>query len=418
MKPYLKGIIGAAFFSLLFMTAQGQVNGRSKPRIGAEMFQHHYITRDLPGTSDYGYGCPTMADFDNDGDLDYSFAGIGKLYWFENTGTSEWKTHEIGPLPFITLGANSMDVNKDGWTDIVIGGYWFCNSQNQGPEKFKMYQYDDRIKVEIHDIVLADLDGDNQDDVLVLGQNAGMFWYKIPENACTDANWERMTVTMDVLKTNDHIHGGFFPRGTGDLDGDGDQDIVLPDRWLENTGKGQEWIKHQLPFGKRGPYGLSSRSWIIDLDRDGDQDIVMTDCDQQASRIAWLENHGEKVPTFTAHFLPMHAPGIRGSFHSLFVGDLDNDGDDDILTCEQEDDSLPPEGATPRWYVWENISKHHEIKFVEKVIVDNRLGGHDVLVGDADGDGDLDLFSKVWNLWPGSINNGVEHGDFFENKLK
>lgn len=390
----------------------------TKGGIGLQTFRHQYITRDLPGTADSGYGCPTMADFDNDGDLDYSFSGVGRLYWFENKGTGNWERHEIGPLPMTTLGAGTMDVNRDGLPDIIIGGYWFCNSPATGPEKFTLYRYDDRIRTEIHDLVIADMNSDGKDDVVVLGQSVGIFWYDVPANARSDANWERSIVTMDVLKNNDHIHGGFAPNGVGDLDNDGDNDIVLPDRWLENKVNGHTWAKHSLPFGKRGPYGLSSRSWIIDLDRDGDKDIVMTDCDQRASRIAWLENRGEKVPEFTAHFLPLTASGVRGSFHSLYVGDLDLDGDDDILTCDQEDDSLAPEGATPRWYVWENISKHQPVKFVERVIIDNRLGGHDVLVGDADGDGDPDLFSKVWNLWPGSVNDGIEHGDFFENTIK
>ena len=113
----------------------------------------------------------------------------------------------------------------------------------------------------------------------------------------------------------------------------------------------------------------------------------------------------------------MSAPGIRGSFHSLWVGDIDQDGDDDIFTCDQEDDSLFPEGAYPRWYIWENVSTASCIQFRERVILDSRLGGHDALVADADGDGDLDIFSKVWNLWPGNPNEGREHADYLENKL-
>jgi hypothetical protein len=143
----------------------------------------------------------------------------------------------------------------------------------------------------------------------------------------------------------------------------------------------------------------------------------MTDCDQPCSRIAWLENHGDSPPAFTSHFLPMTATGIRGSFHSLFVGDLDGDGDVDIFSCDQEDDSIFPEGAPPRWYIWENTSTPSCIRFEEKVIFDGRLGGHDALVGDVDGDGDLDIFSKVWNLWPGNANNGMEHADCLENML-
>jgi hypothetical protein len=278
-----------------------------------------------------------------------------------------------------------------------------------------LYRFDSELQREIHDIVAADINGDGRLDVVMTGDHEGTFWYQIPENPVQEVDWEKTLITLDVLADNDAIHAGFFPRGIADLDSDTDPDVVMPDRWYENRNSGQEWYHHQLPFGKRGPWGLSSRSWILDLDEDGDADIVMTDCDQQASRAAWLENHGDTPPTFTAHFLPMTAPGIRGSFHSLAVGDFDGDGDLDIFTCDQEDDSILPEGAPPRWYIWENVSVGARVEFIERVVFDGKLGGHDALIGDADGDGDLDVFSKVWNVWPDNANGGREHGDFLEN---
>ena len=394
---------------------QENVNGKSQD-IGPGMFKHHYVVSDLPGETDWGYGCPTMADFDKDGDLDYAFSGKDAFYWFEKEGMS-WAQHEIGTMPLRHLGATTFDVDGDGWEDIIIGRYWYRNPQNPRTEVFERYQYDDAIDSNIHDIVMADMDGDGVKDLVLMGEGEGIIWYNIPKEVRKDTNWSKSTITLDALVKNDHIHSGFYPAGINDLDGDGDNDLVLPDRWLENTGEGKSWTKHGLPFGKRGPFGLSSRSWITDLDGDGDNDIVMTDSDQQASRIAWLENHGDTPPQFTAHFLPMTAPGIRGSFHSLFVGDLDKDGDPDILTCDQEDDTLPPEGAFPRWYIWENVGENQYPVFEERVIYDSKLGGHDALVGDVDGDGDLDIYSKVWNLWPGSANKGIEHGDYFENKV-
>ncbi len=387
--------------------------------ISAGMFQHHFITRDLPGDQGWGYGTPAMADFDNDGDLDYAFCVRNdSLYWFENQGGQTWVRHTAGEIPLRTLGATVTDVDNDGWQDIVIGGYWYRNSQDPQNTQFELYRFDNSIENEIHDIVTADIDGDNQPDIVLTGDHEGAFWYSIPENPRQDMNWPKTTITLAVLHDSVAIHAGFFPRGVDDLDNDGDADIVLPDRWLENRERGQRWIEHSIPFGKRGPWGLSSRSWITDLDEDGDNDIVMVDCDQKASRGAWLENNGDRPPTFTAHFLPMSAPGIRGSFHSLYVGDFDLDGDLDIFTCEQEDSAILPEGAPPRWYIWENVSSAEHIQFREQVIHDARLGGHDALVGDADGDGDLDIFSKIWNVWDSNGNQGREHGDFLENLMK
>jgi len=401
--------------SVLVFGSCGSVNV-SGPQVGTGLFEHHYVVNDLPGDRDWGYGTPALADFDSDGDLDYAF-GVREenIYWFETVENGEWKRHVAGPLPIRTLGGMALDVDGDMWSDIVIGGYWYRNTQNPRDQRFEVYRFDSEIQQEIHDIVAADIDGDGHLDVVMSGDHEGTFWYRIPARPLQDVDWEKTTVTLDALTEHDAIHAGFFPKGVGDLDGDMDPDLVMPDRWYENRNSGQEWQRHPLPFGKRGPWGLSSRSWILDLDEDGDADIVMTDCDQQASRAAWLENHGESPPTFTSHFLPMTAPGIRGSFHSLAVGDFDGDGDQDIFTCDQEDDSILPEGAPPRWYIWENVSMGGRIEFRERVIFDGRLGGHDALVGDVDADGDLDIFSKVWNLWPENGNGGREHGDFLEN---
>jgi hypothetical protein len=406
-------LVSSFLACLLLQACGGEV---SSQHISARSFRHHYIVRDLPGEKDWGYGTPAMGDFDRDGDLDYAFCSLrDHIYWYETLENGEWERRIVGPIEVNTLGGIAMDVDGDSWEDIVIGGYWYRNSQSPSTEEFERFRLDSALQSGIHDIAVADIDGDGVRDVIMTGDHDGTFWYRIPENPLQDVDWERSTITLDVLVENDAIHAGFFPRGVADLDGDGDADVVMPDRWYENRDLGREWPRHPLPFGKRGPWGLSSRSWIIDLDKDGDSDIVMTDCDQQASRAAWLENHGDSPPTFTAHFLPMTAPGVRGSFHSLAVADFDGDGDMDIFTCDQEDDSIFPEGAFPRWYIWENVGSGPRPEFVERVIFDGRLGGHDALVADVDGDGDLDIFSKVWNLWPENANGGREHGDFLEN---
>jgi hypothetical protein len=51
----------------------------------------------------------------------------------------------------------------------------------------------------------------------------------------------------------------------------------------------------------------------------------------------------------------------------------------------------------------------------ERVIFDGKLGGHDVIAADIDGDGDLDFAAKIWALWPGNANGGRFHADWFEN---
>jgi hypothetical protein len=384
--------------------------------INSETFQHHYIAREMPGRN-MGMGSPALADFDRDGDLDFAVLNRGDLalYWFENQGAESWKRHKVGQAEIGQLGSITHDIDGDGWVDIVIGGIWYRNPQRPSSEPFARHAYDNTIAREIHDMMLADVDGDGRADVVVMGDGDGCFWYRIPEVPEQDKNWPKRVITMDVLDSNVDIHAGLNPNGVGDLDGDGDADVMLTDRWMENLGRGVSWARHILLFGKKGPWGLSSRSWITDLDSDGDNDVIVVDCDGQNSGVAWIENQDGAMQRTWVHYLANEAPGTRGSFHSLQVADFDSDGDRDILVVEQEDPKILPQGATPRWFIWENQGN---TEFVERVIFEGNLGGHDVLVGDVDGDGDLDLVSKVWNAWRGNANGGKVHADWFENLLK
>jgi hypothetical protein len=389
----------------------------NKKIISKELFRHHFITDGLPDEKNSRYGTPILADLDRDGDLDYALSITrGKFFWFEYDA-GRWSQHTAGDIPTGQLGANILDVDQDGWIDMVTGGYWFRNPQQPKEREFERYQYDDRIETEIHDMVIADINGDMMKDVVVLGDREGCYWYSVPENPIQNLNWPRTTITLDVLNERDDIHAGFFPQGIADLDHDGDNDVVLPDRWFENNQNGSSWSKHPLPWGKVGPWGLSSRSWIVDLDMDGDNDIVIVDCDQKESRGAILENDGNIPPNFIMNPLPQPAPGKRGSFHSLALSDFDGDGDLDIFTAEQQDETILPEGAGPRGYIWENLDGKGK-EFSEIIIFDQMLGAHDALIGDVDSDGDIDICFKVWPKWEYSSNSGRFHADFLENQLR
>lgn len=404
--PGLILLIGIPFSFLSFEEPTSHAN---------RWFKHHTVSLDLPAGAHVRYGTPAVADFDRDGDLDFavSVAG-GPLYWFELKESFIWQQHEIGSVPTVQLGGGAFDVDRDGWTDIVTGGHWFRNSIKQAEEAFTRYRYDPAIDREIHDLVFADMNGDGSKDLVVLGDLEGCFWYDIPFDPVTDTVWEKHLITMDVVNHRADIHGGFFPGGIGDLDMDGDADVVLPGRWYRNEARGKTWTSHLLPFGSVGYWGLSARSWIVDMDGDGDPDIVMTDCDQVGSRGAWLENDGQSDPAFTVHILPVKAPGIRGSFHSLWVDDFDRDGDLDIFTMEQEDASILPRGTTMRAFIWENMDGKG-VEFAERIVLDMNIGGHDVIFGDADGDGDMDAYVKVWSAYRQNSCGGKPHVDFLEN---
>lgn len=378
-------------------------------------FRHRVIDHDVPGAN-RGLGGIGVADFDRDGRLDVVVfnRGDNQVYWFAREESGEWTRYPVGPLPVAQLGIAIMDVDGDGWPDVLFGGVWFRNSQQPKDHGFTPHHYDRRIRSEIHDLAIADVDGNGTMDLVALGDGEGLYWYAVPDEPTGDADWPRHTITLDVLNEHDDIHGGFAPGGLGDLDGDGDVDIVLADRWLENQQAGTRWVAHTLWFGRRGPWGVSARSWVADVNGDGHNDIVMADSDGQNSGVAWLENDGGTPPRFRPHYLPNRASGTRGSFHSLWYGDFNGDGLKDILVVEQEAPDILPVGAGPRWFLFQR-QPGPTVEFVEHVIFEGRLGGHDVRVADMDGDGDLDIVSKVWSPWPGNANGGRAHIDLLEN---
>jgi hypothetical protein len=168
------------------------------------------------------------------------------------------------------------------------------------------------------------------------------------------------------------------------------------------------------PWGRdTPPFAVNAtRTRPVDLNRDGRLDVVITDNENADPRIGWLEAPVDpKDGMWTLHELKKEGQSVRGAFHSLHVGDFDGDGDADIFSVEMEHIAGD---APPRWFIWENADGRGG-DFRERVILDANLGGHEAVAGDVDGDGDLDISSKLWQPKRTNANGGRNHVDFLEN---
>ena len=122
-----------------------------------------------------------------------------------------------------------------------------------------------------------------------------------------------------------------------DMDGDGDLDIVSASQvddtiaWYENDGAANPtWTAADIATSA----DFATDVHVADMDGDGDLDIVSASFADDT--IAWYENDGAANPTWTAADIATSADGAL----SVYVADMDGDGDLDIVSASHADDTI------------------------------------------------------------------------------
>src|SRR6266568_3193895 len=297
--------------------------------------------------------CPahaTVVDLDNDGDLDIVVAVLGSIFpWdalvgkvvlLENEGdhfTQHVLLDDVRRVADVEAG----DLNGDGYVDLTVGvfGYargevlWLENrGKKDGQWHFLDHQLLDRPGV-IH-VPVGDLDGDGDLDIaavvsqdeeeLWLFENLGQGQFK-PRRIYASPNYDVGSAGLVVC----------------DLDKDGKLDLLLPQGdnledpyawpqpyhgclWFRNLGNWKFESKRIANFG--GSYAAA----VGDLDGDGDLDVVLVSLcndwtDPARPSVIWLENDGHQ----NFKMRPIDSAPI--GLITVACGDLNNDGRADIV---------------------------------------------------------------------------------------
>jgi hypothetical protein len=332
-------------------------------------------------------GQTALADVDRDGDLDWIAGQADRtgadIWWWEYQAADRWVRHLVGKGN-TDVGGAAHDVNGDGWTDILSGSRLLLNPGKPRQQPFVAH---DVGTIYSHDTEFADVNDDGRVDAIANSDKSGLYWYEIPADPR-----ERWTAHLVVPSNTHEVHGGVSPRGAGDIDGDGDTDLVTAQAWYENVDRaGLTWLPHRnIDLGERHQYGVAVRTWVGDMDGDGDRDVVQSEADNPDGRVAWFENDGRG--NWVRHLIK--DKGDRQDFHALAVADFDLDGDLDVFSGGGP---LSAKGQQTS-YIWENTAgptgRPAAGTWIAHVIF--RKPVHEVEAADVDGDGDIDLAAKPW----------------------
>jgi len=316
------------------------------------------------------------ADVDGDGDLDVLSGSDedDKLAWYENETIHRSAVFvERSRIPTLGLVPSSVfaaDVDGDGDDDLLYAPYfsntiaWFENSDGKGT--FGPEQVITRETDSPNWVAAADIDGDGDLDALsTAGRDDSIAWYENTDGQGTFGPLREANRTANYPTSVLAV----------DLDGDRDLDLLASSlsrnrvAWYENT-DGQGAFSEHVIDPEDGGYSVVG----ADVDGDGDIDAVATL--YYEDEIAWYENDG--VGTFGPQ--QRVAANVRAPFR-LAAADINGDGDIDVVSASYRSNNLA-------WY--ENVDGQGAFS-VERPIADLGSGAKSLFLSDLDSDGDVDV---------------------------
>jgi hypothetical protein len=332
-----------------------------------------------------------VGDINSDGLIDVVVCGRdGMMVWFENPGKiGEWPRHLIANIKEQECGGIVIDLNGDGYPDLIngndwrgISSYWWENPGPKGGE-WKQRTIFTTGHNQFHDVISGKVTGDGRTSIIWSNQGGNnVYWSPIPEDP-TQSPWP----SVQLLH---HFVDGKHNEGLAiaDVDGDGVDEVICSNFWFKYTGTpGQEWDAHQYAPGN-DEY-TSDKVIAGDIDGDGKVEIIITEGDaciynKPGGKMAIFKQQDDITQLWDERIIETDLKDP----HSLQLGDICGNGHMDILVGEVGLFNNPD--YKPRIMVYENDGKGN----LTRHIIDEGTGIHEAFLVDTRNIGVLDIVGK------------------------
>jgi hypothetical protein len=140
----------------------------------------------------------------------------------------------------------------------------------------------------------------------------------------------------------------------------------------------------------------STKMICADVDDDGRDEVFISCSEKFRTRVAWYDMDPNHIDKWKRHEV-----GQNAYAHTLQVGDMDNDGDLDVISGNNGDQGDPE--YSPVLLFLQNDGKWSTQQL-------SLQGAYNSYIGDVEGDGDLDFFrydgheGVSYELW---VNNTI-----------